>query len=143
MDPEQVRAGVERELAFMDELRVGEPCDVHARERCGQRERRGDSVRSRFVVRQFREGADPSVHAGVQGSAAARILLTLSAIHSLFAATADFSVAFMHSPMTEEVFVEPPPEANLSRGTVWRLRRALCGLRGWELRPSSTERKTS
>ena len=98
--------------------------------------------------------------AGVPGSAAARILLILSAIHSLFAATADFSVAFMYSPMTEEVFVEPPPEANLPRGTVWRLRRALYGLRcaaaafqaclktqgsggARGLRPSITERKTA
>ena len=41
------------------------------------------------------------------------ILLTFSVIYSLLAATADFSVAFMHTPMTEEVFVEPREEANL------------------------------
>ena len=58
-----------------------------------------------------------------------RILLTLSAIYSLFAATADFRVAFIHTPMTEEVFGEHPVDANLPRGTVWRLRRALNGLR--------------
>ena len=63
------------------------------------------------------------MHAGT------RMLLILSAIHSLFAATADFSVSFMHTAMTEEVFVEPPLGANLPRGTVWRLRRALYGLR--------------
>ena len=45
-------------------------------------------------------------------------LLTLSAIYSLFAATADFSVTFMRTPMTEEVFVERPAEANLPRGKV-------------------------
>ena len=27
LDPKQVRAGVEREMAFMGELGVGEPCD--------------------------------------------------------------------------------------------------------------------
>ena len=96
------------------------------------------------------------MHAGTPRPAGARILLTLSAIYSLFAATADFSIAFMHTPMTEEVFVEPPPEANLPRGTVWRLRRALYGLPlskpawgacsrmqgsggAWGLRPSTTE----
>ena len=68
--------------------------------------------------------------AGTSGPAAAWILLTLSAIYSLFAATADFSVAFhAHTPMTEEVFVEHPEEANLPKDTVWRLRRALNGLR--------------
>ena len=85
-------------------------------------------MRSRLVLRRFREGTDPSVHAGTPGQAAARILLTLLAINSLFAATADFSVAFVHTPITEEVFVEPP-EANLPKDTVWRLRRALSGLR--------------
>ena len=35
----------------------------------------------------------------------------------------------MHTPMTEEVFVEPPEEANLPQDKVWRLRRALDGLR--------------
>ena len=133
LDPVQVRAGVEREMAFMGELGVGEPCDrpktvkVWSTRWCYRR--KGDTVRSRLVVRQFREGTDPSVHAGTPGPAAMRILLTLSAIYSLFAATADFSVAFMHTPMTEEVFVEPQEEANLPLDTVGRLRRALNGLR--------------
>ena len=81
------------------------------------------------VVRQLREGTDPSVHAVTPGPAAARILLVLSAIYSLFAATTDFSAALMHTPMTEEVFVGPPEEANLPKENVWRLRRALNGLR--------------
>ena len=67
LDPVQVRAGVEREMAFMGELGVGEPCNrpktgkVWLTRWCYQR--KGDAVRSRFVVRQFREGTDPSVHA--------------------------------------------------------------------------------
>ena len=100
LDPVQVRAGVEREMAFMGELCVGEPCDrpkkgkvVWSTRWCYRR--KGDAVRSRLVVRQFREGTDPSVHAGTSGPAAARILLTLSAIYSL-AATADLSVALVH-----------------------------------------------
>ena len=128
-----VRAGVEREMAFMGELGVGEPWNrpktgkVWSTRWCYRR--KGDAVRSRLVVRQFRGGTDPSVHADTPGPAAARILLILSAIYSLFAATADFSVAFMQTPMTEEVFVEPPEKANLPKDKVWRLRRALNGLR--------------
>ena len=119
--PVQVRAGVEREMAFMEELGVGEPCN---RPKTGKAwstrwcyRRKGDAVRSRLVVRQFREATDPSVHAGTPDPAAARILLVLSAIYSLFAATADFSVAFMRTPKTEEVFVHPPEESNLPKDT--------------------------
>ena len=58
LDPVQVRAGVEREMAFMGELGVGEPCDRPKTEkvwstRCYRR--KGDAVRSRLVVRQFSE----------------------------------------------------------------------------------------
>ena len=93
LDPVQVRAGVEREMAFMGELGVREQCDrpmtgkVWSTRWCYRR--KGDTVRSRLVVRQFREGTDPSVHAGPPRPPGAGILLTLSAIHSLFAATAD------------------------------------------------------
>ena len=131
LDPVQVRPGVERGMAFMGELGVGEPCNrpktgkVWSTRWCYRR--KGDAVRSRLVVRQFREGTDPSVHVGTPGPAAARILLFLSAIYSLFAA--DFSVAFMHTPMTEEVFVELPEEANMPKDKAWRSRRALDGLR--------------
>ena len=105
LDRYQVRGDVEREMVFMVELGVGEPRDrpktgkVWSTRWCYRR--KGDTVRSRLVVKHFREGTDPSVHAGTPGPAAARILLTLSAISSLFAATADLSVAFMHTPMTE------------------------------------------
>ena len=98
LDLEQVRAGVEREMVFMDEVAVGEPCNrpkkgkVWSTPWCYRR--KGDAVRSRLEVRQSRERTDSSVHAGTPGPAAARILLILSAICSLFAATADFRVAF-------------------------------------------------
>ena len=86
---------------------------VRRRERCGQHggvtDGRVTQCEADLRSRQFREGTDPSVHAATPGPAAARIRLILSAI----AATADFSVAFMHTPLTEEVFVEPPEEANL------------------------------
>ena len=128
-----VRAGVERGMAFVGGLVVGEPGNppktgkVWPTRWCYRR--KGDAVRSRLAVRQFREGTAPSVHAGAPGPAAARILLILSAIYSLFAASADFSVACMHTLMTEEVFVEPPEKANSPKDKVWRLRRALNGLR--------------
>ena len=81
LDPVQVRAGVEREMAFMGKLGVGEPFN---RPKTGKMwptrwcyRRKGDAVRSQLVVRQFRGGTDPSVHAGTPGPAAARILLIL------------------------------------------------------------------
>ena len=99
LDPEKVRAGVEREMAFMGELGVGET--VQGRDWCGQRagvtSGKGDAVRSRFVVQQFRNGTCPRVQAATSGPAAERILLPFSAIYSLFAATAATSVGFMHA----------------------------------------------
>ena len=91
LDPEQVR--VSSELVNRATVQEGE--------KCGQR----GGVTGGKV--KFREGTGPGVHASTSGPGTARILLTLSAIFSLFAATADFSVAFMRTPMTEEVFVEP------------------------------------
>ena len=68
LDPVQVRAGVERGMAFMGALGVCEPCNrpktgkVWSTRWCYRR--KGDAVRSRLVVRQFRAGTDPSAHAG-------------------------------------------------------------------------------
>ena len=135
LDPDRVAKGVARELAFMDELGVGEDCPrptdgtkVWSCRWCHRR--KGDEVRSRYVVRQFRDGGvDHRAHAGTPGPEAVRILLILSIVCGLFAATADFSVAFMHTPLEEEVLVEPPPELGRPRDVVWRLKRALYGLR--------------
>ncbi len=87
-------------------------------------------VRSRYVVRQFRDGGvDHRVYAGTPGPEAVRILLVLATILGQFAGTCDFSVAFMHTPLEEEVFVEAPLQMGLPWHQVWRLRRALYGLR--------------
>ena len=54
LDPVQVRAGVEREMAFTGELGVGEPCDrpmtgkVWSTRWCYRR--KSDTVRSRVMV---------------------------------------------------------------------------------------------
>ena len=111
-------------------------------------------MRSRFVVRQFREGTNPRVHAGVPGSAAVKILLTLAAVHSLFAATADFSVAFMHSPTTRSFRGASTGGKSAQRISVAGAASTLRAMHTWgaclktqgsgaarELRPSTTERR--
>ena len=111
LDPVQVAEGVSRELDFMEELGVGEVVDrpprgtkVWSCRWCHRQ--KPDKVRSRYVVRQFRDGGvDHRLHAGTPSPEAVRVLLILSIVWNYFAATADFSVAFMHTPLEEEVFV--------------------------------------
>ena len=114
LDPEQVRSGCRARVGVHGvSWELVNRATVHGRERYGQRDGVTDEEVMPFAVGSWSDSSEreqiPVCTLGVPGSAAARILLILSAIHSLCAATADFSVAFMHSPMTEEVFVEPPP----------------------------------
>ena len=111
LDLVQVKAGVEREVAFMGGRAIARRLD-----KCGQRDVVADGNVTLCAVSLLRDSSEKEQ-------------ITLSSVNSLFPATADFSVAFMHSSMTEEVFVQPPTEANLPQGTVWLLRRALNGLR--------------
>ena len=93
-------------MAFMGEISVGETVDAS---------------RSQIVVGQFREGTGSSVHAGTTGPVAI-ILRIFSAIFSLFDAMTDFSVAIMHTPTTEDVFVKLASRENVPKVTVRRLR---------------------
>ena len=66
--------------------------------------RKRDVIRNRFVLRQFRNTVNSNIHTEVSRSAVVRRLLTLSIIHSLFVATIDFSLKFIQTPTTEEVY---------------------------------------
>ena len=136
LDPTKVKAGIEREMQFMADLDVGElvdrpqggkvwPCRWCLRNK-------GDEVRCRYVVRQHREGSagsDPAFRAGVPGHVAVRVLLAIALVFDLFAATGDYSVAFMHTPLEETIYVEAPPQIGAGWQKVWRLKKALYGLR--------------
>ena len=73
--------------------------------------RKGTGVRSRFVVRQFRDPDWETAFSGVPGLVVVRILLCISTILESSAVPGDFSVAFMSTPLHDAEFIEPPIEA--------------------------------
>ena len=58
-----------------------------------------------------------------------RILLCISTILESSAVPGDFSVAFMSTPLHDAEFIEPPIEAESDSRHVWKLRKAVHGLK--------------
>jgi hypothetical protein len=131
--------GVRRELDFMAKLEVGKKVPraslppgtkVWGGRWCHRR--KGDEVRSRYVAQQFRDPTDDEAYAGTPRTEAIRIMIAAALAESLPLVAADFSVAFLHTPMegAEKTYVEMPWELRSDGGDdVWELQRALYGLR--------------
>ena len=66
--------------------------------------------------------------AGTPGMVCIRILLAICSLEGLSAVPGDFSVAFMHTPLDFDVFVQPPPEIEPNPNIAWKLKKALNGL---------------
>eukprot|EP00971_Amphidinium_carterae_P086194 1705375-Amphidinium_carterae.2 len=141
LDPQQVAEGVKREMKFLDEQRLGEPYPrskvpgkaVIWTARWVHRVK-GDGVRSRYVARQFKNASgedDSEVYAATPRLESIRLLLAWALLHHYEVKTGDFSVAFMFTPVPDDMllFVEAPAEAGLGVDKVWRLRKAMNGLR--------------
>ena len=132
---EQAHEGMQRELQLMKELEVSERVlrtDVPSGKKVWStrwcHRRKGDGVRSRFVVRQFRDTDWETAFSGVPGLVVVRILLCISTILESSAVPGDFSVAFMSTHLHDAEFIEPPIEAESDSRYVWKLRKALNGL---------------
>lgn len=134
---EEVRAGVDRELELMTSFPVFEAVRrssatsrVWSTRWCHRR-KGPTTVRSRFVVRQYVDRDEVSFYSPTPGHETFRVLLILALRENLTVRCGDISVAFMNTPMPEDtpVFVEPPKGLCPDRSVVWRLRRALNGLR--------------
>ena len=59
---------------------------------------------------------------------ALRLLLSLASSRGHRLRIGDFSTAFLHAPMDIETFVRPP-QVYAKQGVLWRLRKALYGMR--------------
>jgi histone deacetylase 1/2 len=88
------------------------------------------------VARQFNNSSrDHAYYANTPGFEGMRVPSALASREKLAAFTADFSVAFMHTPINPEepIYIEPPSEWRAQdptrRSQVWKLRKALYGLR--------------
>ena len=88
-------------------------------------------MRARFVVRQFANSLDAAFCSPTAGLEVTRVLMAMSLLKDLTILFVDISVAFMNTPMPEgdTVCVEPPEGSYEHNDVVWRLKRALNGLR--------------
>eukprot|EP00971_Amphidinium_carterae_P067166 1329507-Amphidinium_carterae.1 len=95
--------------------------------------KKNGGVRSRYVVLQYKGEIDTDLFSGTLGLEALRILLGIATAYNHAAICADFSTAFMYTSMVgEEVYIEqfePPREAILDHDYVWKLKKALNGLK--------------
>ncbi len=86
-------------------------------------------MRSRYVIQQFAYLLPDDAFSGALGKIVTRILLAFAWVFDLVVCPGDFSVAFMHTPLDEDIYVEPPPELVQDGGVVWKLKKALNGLK--------------
>ena len=130
---EQVHEGMQRELQLMKDLEVSEGIlrtdvpSIWSTRWCHRRN--CASVRSRFVVRHFRDTDWETSFSGVPGLVVVRILLCISTILESSAVPGDFSVGFMNTPLHDAEFIEPAIESESDSRYVWKLRNALNGLK--------------
>ena len=92
------------------------------------------SLRARFVAKGFKQQIlDPSLetYASTPSHLSLRILLILSLVNHWDVVTADISSAFLQAPIPEGelVLVKPPPELEQDPDVLWKLRKALYGLK--------------
>ena len=111
---EQVHEGMQSELQLMKDLEVSErvlrtdvPSETKIWSTRWCHRRKGAGVRSRFVVRQFRDTDWETAFSGVPGLVVVRILLCISTILESSAVLGDFSVAFISTPLHDADFIEP------------------------------------
>ena len=110
---------------MMEEL----PAGKHAYDMVWVDEWRGDRVRSRLCVRQFRaEGLQDDLLAGTPDTFFIKYLLAKAASCKDFGILViDMSVAFMHARTDEEICVKVPSDIKSSK--FWRLKAAVNGTR--------------
>ena len=92
---------------------------------------KGHGVRSRLVVRGFMqqiEDADETF-ASTPTLITLKTLLTVAQAKGWSVRTADVSTAFLHATLTEDVYIRPPAEYYPAGGVIWKLKRALYGLK--------------
>eukprot|EP00438_Fugacium_kawagutii_P005573 Skav228719 [mRNA] locus=scaffold1830:163434:164903:- [translate_table: standard] len=90
------------------------------------------SVRCRLVVRGYDQVVEDldDTFASTPSLTTLKLLLTLAVAFGWKITTLDISTAFLHALVTgEDIFVIPPLEFYPQGGVLWKLRRALYGLR--------------
>ena len=92
-------------------------------------EYRGDEVRARLCVRQYKVEARDDVFSGTPDSWIARFQIRrCAADRDRAIAIIDISVAFMHADIEEHIIVKVPPGVTSKTG-YWKLKKAVNGTR--------------
>ena len=94
---------------------------------------KGTEVRARIVAKGFTEPVTDmdNIYASTPIYSILRLLLTISLNNNWTVRTGDISVAFLHAAAaTDDLYMHPPTEFyNESDGIVWKLNKAIYGLR--------------
>ena len=91
---------------------------------------KGSEVRARLVARGFEETNDIPKDSPTLGKSSLRMLLVIAAGMCWQVETTDIKSAFLQgAAIDRDVFIKPPKEANVSRGSVWKLNKCLYGLK--------------
>ena len=92
---------------------------------------KGDSVRSRLVCKGFTEEvADlDDTYASTPLLVMVKLLILVSLSTSWTMPFWDVGTAFLHAPVTTDIYVAPPQEYYDSGSALWKLKKALYGLR--------------
>ena len=89
-----------------------------------------DGVKCRVCVRGYDQEVDPyDTYASTPSLITLKLLLTLAVAHGWHILAGDVSKAFLHALLTDEVFVIPPVEYYPNGGVLWKLRKAMYGLK--------------
>ncbi len=95
--------------------------------------KKGESVKARVVAQQLKDKQLDDVFASTPSVLSLRLLLYYLLVNPAWSLIfGDVSTAFLHAliPMGTSVYVDPPPNwKRIKPGYIWKLRRALYGLR--------------
>jgi Reverse transcriptase (RNA-dependent DNA polymerase) len=89
-----------------------------------------ERYKSRYVAKGYlqRLGEEESVHAPTSSNVVLRILLAMAAQEDLDIDQLDVKTAFLNGDHDEDIYTKPPPGFD-GQGTVWRLKKAIYGLK--------------
>ena len=90
---------------------------------------KGEGVKARLVARGFEDEATFRKDSPTFGKSIMRIILAIAASKNWKGKTTDIKSAFLQGKvMDREVYLQPPKEAGLAEGRLWKLKRCLYGL---------------
>ena len=94
---------------------------------------KGADVKARLCTKGFAQhGLDPDeTYASTPALATAKVLRALAASNRWECRLGDVSTAFLHAELAEDdvIYVQPPPEYYSDPDVIWKLKKALYGLK--------------